>query len=117
MDNPNTNNSISYADDWKDAYNPVYKEETVINETKEDKKVKKKIGKPMLVIIQLILFTIILLSAYCIKTFGGDLYNALHQWYYNALNDEIIMNETFDSFSIDNIFDNSHKNWNYKLKT
>ena len=24
MDNPNT---ISYADDWKEAYNPVYKEE------------------------------------------------------------------------------------------
>ena len=47
MDNPNTNNSISYADDWKDAYNPVYKEETVINETKEDKKVKKKTGKQL----------------------------------------------------------------------
>lgn len=106
MDNPNT---ISYADDWKEAYNPVYKEEKPDNEVIEKKKEKKNTGKPLLVIIQLIVFTIILLSAYCIKTFGGELYNTLRQWYYNTLNDQIILTESFDSFSIDKVFDNSEQ--------
>ncbi|MGN1139091.1 MAG: hypothetical protein ACI4RM_06555 [Ruminococcus sp.] len=106
MDNPNT---ISYADDWKEAYNPVYKEEKPDNEVIEKKKEKNKTGKPLLIIIQLIVFTVIVLSAYCIKTFGGDLYNTLHQWYYNTLNDQIILTESFDSFSIDKVFDNSEQ--------
>ena len=90
MDNPNTNNSISYADDWKDAYNPVYKEETVINETKEDKKVKKKTGKPMLVIIQLVVFTIILSSFidfFWLAKIVFKVYNVMFWFMYMLWND------------------------------
>lgn len=106
MDNPNT---ISYADDWKEAYNPVYKEEKPENDVIEKKKERKNTGKPLLIIIQLIVFAIIVLSAYCIKTFGGGLYNTLNQWYYNTLNDQIILTESFDSFSIDKVFDSNEQ--------
>ena len=93
-------NEISYADDWKSVKNPIYKEEKVITDTPK----KKEYGKPLLLIIQLILCALVVISAFGIKTFGGDLYNNLHNWYYETLNDEIFLTDSFEDFSIDNIF-------------
>lgn len=105
MDNLNT---ISYADGWKEAYTPVYKREISedIDEPVAIEKSKKQYGKPYLLIVQLIIALLFLLTAFGIKTFGGDFYNTVHNWYYENLNDEIIMTESFETFDLDSVFSN-----------
>lgn len=114
MDNLNT---ISYDEGWKDAYTPVHhisrpEQEEQINPVKEKKKVN--IGIPLLTIVQLIICLIAVIAAYGIKTFGGDLYKTVHNWYYEQMSDEIIMNESFETFSLDSISSfingNTHSN-------
>lgn len=109
MDNLNT---ITYADDWKQAYSPVYKEETespaTENEDVIDVKKKHNYGKSYLLIVQLFLCLFILLAAFGIKLFGGDLYNNIRSWYYENLNNEIIMTDNFESFDLDSIFSNEN---------
>ena len=63
-------------------------------------------GIPLLLVVQLVLCVLVFLAAFGIKTFGGELYNTLHQWYYDNLNDEIIMTESFETFDLDSIFSN-----------
>ena len=59
-------------------------------------------------IVQLVLCLLIFLTAFCIKTIGGDFYNTVHNWYYENLNDEIIMTERFETFDLDSIFSNEN---------
>lgn len=105
MDNLNT---ITYADDWKEAYTPVYKEEEDYTPQEENTVVKKakQHNLPLLITIQLILCLLILASAFVIKTIGGDFYQSVRKWYYNNLNDEIIITESFETFDLDDIFGN-----------
>ena len=105
-------NAITYADDWKQAYTPVYKEVTKNqdSENTEISKVKTKHKKSYLLTVQLIMCLIILLSALVLKVFGGDLYKSIRGWYYENLNNEIIMTEDFYSFDLDEIFNNEAKN-------
>lgn len=63
---------------------------------------------PLLTIIQLIFFLIIVLAAYGIKTFGGNMYKQLSTWYNDNLNNEIILTDSFNDFSLD--FLNENKN-------
>lgn len=105
MDNLNT---ITYADDWKQAYTPVYKEENVdLNNEKEEVIITKRkgnFGKSYLLIIQLIICLIILLSAFALKLMGGELYDNVRNWYYENLNNEVIITDSFDDFDLDSIF-------------
>lgn len=108
MDNLNT---ISYEDGWKDAYAPIHhinkSEQEKLNPIKEKK--KANIGIPLLTIVQLIIGLIAVITAFGIKTFGGDFYKTAHNWYYEQMSDEIIMNENFETFSLDSFFNgNTH---------
>ncbi len=109
MDNPET---LTLNDDWKQVYNPVrYEKPTESNEQHEPKKKTKKKpeSKPLLIIIQIIVCAIAVLSAYILKTIGGDLYKTVHEWYYSNLNAELIMTDTFEDFSLDNLFNADKK--------
>lgn len=103
MDNQN---SITYADDWKNADNFVYySHEENETEPQVEKKEKKLSSKPLLILIQIGLCLLLTAAAYGLKSFGGDIYQNVRKAYYSALNDEIILSESFESFSIDKLFD------------
>lgn len=110
MDNLNT---ISYDEGWKDAYTPVHqtkKPEKEVSEKQVKEKKKTNFSIPLLTIIQLVICFIAVVAAFGLKIFGGDLYQAVHNWYYEQLSDEIIMNESFDSFSLNSftsLFENN----------
>ncbi|MCH5303678.1 MAG: hypothetical protein J1E41_02335 [Ruminococcus sp.] len=102
MDNPET---LIFKDDWKPVYNPVHYERPIEEEEFKPKNKEKKTreSKPLLITIQLIVCILALVSLYLLKTFGGDLYTEVYNWYDKNLNNEIIMSETFESFSLDNL--------------
>lgn len=106
MDNLNI---ISYAEGWKDAYNPIYKvNDSDLSQEENFTKKEATHGKPILIIIQLVICILMLLTAFGIKTFGGDLYKNLHNLYYKNLNDVIFMTESFETFDLDSIFSNEN---------
>lgn len=103
MDNQS---SITYADDWKSADNPEYYQ-PVIHEDEDiepDIKRKKSGSKPLLILIQIIVCALIVAAAYGVKCVGGDLYKNIRKAYYDALKDEIILTENFESFNLDTLF-------------
>lgn len=104
MDNPET---LYFKDEWKPVYNPVQYETHINNEEpaeEEQPKLKKKSdGKPLLMIIQIVFCIITLLSLYALKSFSADLFKEIQGWYENNLNNEIIMSESFESLSLDNL--------------
>ena len=109
MDNPET---LSLNDNWQQVYNPVRYEKPAetVEKSQQKKKIKKKPqSRPLLIIIQIILCGIAVLSAYILQIFGGDLYKTVRKWYYDNLNAELIMSDTFENFSLDNLFDADKK--------
>lgn len=56
-------------------------------QSKKDKKVK--IGSQLLIIIQLIICTLLLISAFVIKTIGGSLYAQVGTWFYDNYNNSV----------------------------
>ncbi len=102
MDNPEV---LSLENDWTPAYNPVEFEKSNNSsdyEVEKNKK-KKREGKPLLITIQLIISLLLLLSFYALKLFSFDIFSELKKWYDTNLNNEIIITESFNSFSIDNL--------------
>ncbi len=90
MDN---HNNISYADNWKNASEPVrYKKPREVLPEQKNKKDMKTSGKPLLTLIQIIICLLIVLTAFIIKTFGSDLYNYVSNIYETEINNEIILN-------------------------
>ena len=108
MDNPDT---FYFENDWKPVYNPVQYENydnNLSDDTEEIKdkkapKIKKVEGKPLLMIIQILLCLIIMLAAYALQTFRPDMFKDIKGWYDKNLNNEIIMSETFENFSLDKL--------------
>lgn len=98
-------NNISYADDWKNADNPIYchpSEES--GEVPESTVIKSKSSKPILTVIQISVCIIAVLAAYLLKTFGGEYYKEIRKSYYSMLNDEIILSEKFENFDLNKFF-------------
>ncbi len=85
-------NSISYDKNWKKASDPVRYIPPRDSAVKEDEPKPKHTGKPLLTIIQIIICLIIVLTAYIIKTFGGDIYKNIKSVYKSEINNEIILN-------------------------
>lgn len=98
MDNPAEN-------DWTSAYNPIQYENNI--ESPEDKsnqpEKKKREGKPLLITIQLIISLLLLVSFYALRVFLPDTFTELRSWYEKNLNNEIIISESFENFSLDNL--------------
>lgn len=105
MDN---HTDISYEQNWKDAAYPVRveKHEDVTPEQAPIIKKKTRTGKPLLTIIQIVLCLLIVLSAFIIKTFGGDIYKNIKSIYETEIKNEIILNPYKNS--LDKLF-NAYK--------
>ncbi len=105
MDNPET---VYYKDDWKPVYNPETFERVSTDNNEENEeaipeKKKKASGKPMVLIIQIIICAVAFLSLYALKSFDIGVFNNVYKWYEDNLNNEIIISETFKDFSLDKI--------------
>ncbi len=103
MDNPEP---LYYNDDWKPVYNPVeFKPVDSISEDVEEAVPKKKErgSKPMLVIIQIIICIIGILSLYGLKYFNADMFSEVYKWYDKNINNELIIKDNIDKFSIDKL--------------
>lgn len=96
--------NISYEEGWKSAVNPVRYVKNDINPdnqlTKSEN--KKAIARPLVTIIQIILCLLIIISAFIIKSFGGESYRIIKKAYQTELNNEIIMNPYENN--LDNLF-------------
>ena len=101
MDNPE---ALSLNEEWTSAYNPVeYETSADIPEEKAKPEKKKKEGKPLLITIQIILSILLLISLYGLKLFTPDLFKDIYNQYEKNLNNEIILSDTFENFSLDNL--------------
>lgn len=82
-------NDYEFYDDDKnnDKYIPKNK----------DKKVK--VGSQLLIIIQLIICTLLLISAFVIKTIGGSLYAQVGTWFYDNYNNSVFTDTKNNVFS------------------
>lgn len=61
------------------------------------KKAKKKTGFQLIIKLQLIACIIIIIAAFGIKSFGGELYNAVNNWYKEEINSSLIIIQTDDN--------------------
>ena len=101
MDNPN---NISYADNWKKASNPLRSSEPKSKPPEKNiPKIREKVGRPLLTIIQIIICLLIVLSAFVLKLINTDIYSTVKNAYESELNNEIILNPYENS--LDKLFD------------
>ncbi len=102
-------NQITYDENWQTVSYPEYpvtaQSENVESELCDEKKLNSKSDSPkqLLITIQLIICIIIALTAFVIKSFGGDFYNFSREWYYSNLNESAIFDNS-NEFDIDDIF-------------
>lgn len=95
--NDENKNTITYDDNWKNVteseYPQVVEYEDDLSkntETKNELKKKKEINGQLLISIQLILCIIIAISAFILKSVGGELYEKTRTWYYTQINNSAI---------------------------
>ena len=104
-------NTITYDENWQNVSEPEYH---VIDDREDDDlsyeereidsyKAKKDYPKQILVTVQLILCLLIALSAFAIKTIGGDLYENCREMYYAELNNSAIFDGR-NSFDLQSLF-------------
>ncbi len=101
-------NEITYDENWQSVSYSEYPvtalPEEQNSEEIDDKKQNKKSDTPkqLLITIQLIICIIIALSAFVIKSFGGDFYNFTREWYYSNLNKSVIF-DNMDELNLNKI--------------
>ena len=95
--NDEIRNTITYDKGWKNVteieYPQVVEYEDDLSknpETKKELKKKKEINGQLLISIQLILCIIIAISAFILKSVGGELYEKTRTWYYTQINNSAI---------------------------
>ncbi len=102
-------NQITYDENWQSVsyaeYPVIAQSESEEPKLKDEKKIKQKndSSKQLLITIQLIICIIIALTAFVVKSFGGEFYNLSREWYYSNLNESAIFDDRND-FNLDNIF-------------
>lgn len=113
--NDENNNSITYDEGWKNVTNTEYphivreygdeiEEDCNFDEETDDiPKKKKDSPKQLLITVQLILCIIAELSAFALKSIGGEVYETAREWYYTNLNSSAIFDES-NSFDFSGIF-------------
>ncbi len=101
--NEENKNAITYDDDWKNVSQQEYpqvvgyeSDNNNKDELKEPVKNKKIGNSQLLITIQLVACILIALSAFVLKSFGGEIYSNVRNWYYSQLNNSAI----FDTESI-----------------
>jgi len=102
-------NQITYDENWQTVsyaeYPVTAQSENVESEIIEEKKLNKKSdsAKQILLTIQLIVCILIALTAFVIKSLGGEFYNISREWYYSNINESAIFDDR-NEFNLDNIF-------------
>lgn len=102
-------NQITYDENWQTVsyseYPVTAQSEKTESEFCDEKKIKKNNDSPkqLLITIQLIICILIALSAFVIKSFGGDFYKLSREWYYSNLNESAIFDDR-NEFDLSKIF-------------
>lgn len=103
-------NSITYDENWQSVSNSEYPRITVesdedeaLPELEQEPKPKAKAHGSLLITIQLIVCILIALAALILKSIGGELYSAAHEWYYSNLNNSAVFDGN-SSFDINSLF-------------
>ena len=100
-------NTITYDDGWQDVSTSEYpshsqpenKNEEI--EVVERKKEKNKFCGQLLVAVQLVVCILIAIAALILKTFGGELYKNVSDWYNTELNKSVIAVSNGEGFSLE----------------
>lgn len=110
-------NQITYDENWQSVSSSEYpetiidginNEEEVIDDANNKIPKKKNNGhNQLLVTIQLIICLLIALSAFVIKSFGGEIYQTIQTWYYSQLNSSVIFDNNSENMTFDKIFSSS----------
>lgn len=104
-------NTITYDDGWQEvssaeypsrSHSEIENEETEVVERKKEK--NKSYGQ-LLVTVQLVVCILIALAALILKTFGGEVYNTVSDWYNTELNKSVIAVSNGENFSLDEFLD------------
>ena len=105
--NEEKRNEITYDENWQNVSYAEYPV-TVKKNKDEDKMIEKKVDSPkqLLITIQLLVCIIIILVAFIIKSFGGELYKNTNEWYYSNLNSSAIFDNT-NEISLEEFFQGS----------
>ena len=93
--------NLSYEEGWKDADVPVYNDKP---EPEPEQPPKRKGSRPVVIILQTVLCALIVLAAFALKLFGGELYQNISAWYHTELNDGITLSSDFTGFKLDKGF-------------
>ena len=108
--NEENRNIITYDEDWQSVSDIEYPKIIEPNEDDEEviqKKPKKNINKDCpkqhLLTFQLVVCLIVVILAFALKSIGGELYTAVHDWYYSELNRSVIFEDN-SKIDIDSIF-------------
>ena len=108
--NDENKNTITYDDNWKNVsereYPQIvgYEASEGERENKQSVKKKKSGNSQLLITVQLIVCILIALTAFLLKSFGGEFYSNASDWYYSQLNNSVIFDDksTFDLTNITN---------------
>lgn len=103
-------NTITYDDGWQEVSSAEYPtlsssdedtEENEETEVAERKKDKINSRGQLLVTLQLFACILIAIAALILKTFGGEVYNTVSEWYNTELNKSVIAVSNGENFSLD----------------
>ncbi len=95
-------NFITYDKDWQNVSTPEYPDvsepESEFTEFKDkipkpSKKLNRGVSKQRLLTLQLLICLLIGITAFVLKSIGGDWYSLAREWYYTNLNNTAV----FDS--------------------
>ena len=106
-------NTITYDDNWQNVTEPEIPVFHAPNENNsnleysdltEEPAKEKTPPRQLLITIQLVICALLALSAFILKSMGGEWYHTVREWYYTSLNSAAIF-EGNDSFSVSSLFD------------
>ena len=90
--------NLSYEEGWRDAEAPApYTPEP-------EQPPKRKGSRPVVIVLQTVICALIVLAAFALKLFGGELYQNISAWYHTELNDGITLSSDFTGFKLDKGF-------------
>lgn len=105
-------NTITYDDNWQNVTEPEIPVFHTPNENNsnleysdltEEPSKEKMPPRQLLITIQLVICALLALSAFILKSMGGEWYGTVREWYYTSLNSAAIF-EGNDSFSVSSLF-------------
>lgn len=100
-------NTITYDDGWQEVSTSEYashsqpENENEEIEIVERKKEKNKSCGQLLVTVQLVVCILLAIAALLLKTFGGEVYKTVSDWYNTELNKSVIAVSNGENFSLD----------------